>query len=209
MTTFYLVRHGNTAWNREIRFRGQTDVPLDETGLAQARATGQALATVGLAAVFSSPLKRAFNTAEIIAREAGLTARPLPDLLDINFGDWQGKSPQEVRQAYPELLALYETAPHLVHFPNGESLDTARARYIRAVVSVAGMYPTGAVCLVAHQAVNRVLMAAVLGIGNEGYWRISQDTCCVNLFQYDPRSHQFVVDRLNDTHHLRHLEASG
>ena len=207
MTTFYLVRHGNTIWNREIRFRGQTDLPLDETGLAQARATAKALAGVSFAAIFASPLRRAFNTAEMIAQEAGLTARPMPDLLDINFGAWQGKSPDEVRQEYPQLLACYESAPHLVHFPDGESLDIARNRYLRAVTSTAAMYPDKTVCLVAHQAVNRVLLAAVLGIGNEGYWRVSQGTCCINVFEYDLATHQFVVERLNDTHHLHHIRA--
>ena len=207
MTTFYLVRHGNTVWNREIRFRGQTDLPLDESGLEQARATGKALAGVGFTAVFASPLKRAFNTAEVIAREAGLTARPLPDLTDVNFGAWQGKSPEEVRQEWPELLTRYERAPHLAHFPGGESLDLARERYLRAVVNTAERYPDARVCLVAHQAVNRVLLAAVLGLGNEGYWRISQDTCCVNVFRYDPATYQFSVECLNDTHHLHHLHA--
>jgi phosphoserine phosphatase len=207
VTTFYLIRHGNTIWNRDIRFRGQTDLPLDETGLEQARATAKALAGVTFAAVFASPLKRAFNTAEMIAREAGLTARPLPDLLDINFGAWQGKTPDEVRQECPELLALYESAPHLVHFPDGESLDMARARYLRAVVSAAEKYPRKTVCLVAHQAVNRVLLSAVLGMGNEGYWRISQGTCCINEFSYNPATFRFIVERLNDTHHLHHISA--
>jgi len=207
MTTFYLVRHGNTAWNRETRFRGQTDVPLDESGLAQARATARSLADVGLVAVFASPLKRAFNTAEMIAQEAGLTARPLPDLLDVNYGVWQGMTPREVEETYPELFARYQTAPHLVQFPEGESLDIARNRYLRAVLSTAEMYPDQSVCLAAHQAVNKVLLAAVLGLGNDAFWRITQDTCCINVFRYDPSTYQFTVDRLNDTHHLHHLKA--
>lgn len=209
MTTFYLVRHGNTAWNREIRFRGQIDVPLDELGLAQARATAKALADAGLVAVFASPLKRAFNTAELIAHEAGLTARPLPDLLDVNYGAWQGKTPAEVQETYPELFARYQIAPHLVHFPEGESLNIARDRYLRAVLNTAEMYPDRAVCLAAHQAVNKVLMAAVLGLGNEAFWRITQDTCCINVFRYDPATYRFTVDRLNDTHHLDHLSMQG
>jgi len=207
VTTFYLVRHGNTIWNRELRFRGQTDLPLDETGLAQARATGKALAGVKFAAIFASPLKRAFNTAEMIAREAGLTARPLPDLMDVNFGAWQGKTPAEVREDYPVLAARYERAPHLAHFPGGESLDIARDRYLRAVMGAAEKYPDKTVCLVAHQAVNRVLLAAVLGLGNEGYWRVDQGTCCINVFRYNPATFQFVVERLNDTHHLHHTNA--
>lgn len=205
MTTFYLVRHGNTVWNRDIRFRGRMDLPLDELGMAQAKATAVALAGEGLVAVFASPLKRAFNTAELIAQAAGLTARPLPDLLDIDFGAWQGKAPAEVEALYPELYRRYLYAPHLAQFPDGESLEGARPRFMRAVLTAAEMFPDQRVCLVAHQAVNRVLLTGVLGLGVEAYWRVSQDTCCINVFHYDPATYQFTVERLNDTHHLDHL----
>jgi len=209
MTTFYLVRHGDTAWNRDWRYRGQADLPLDEIGLAQARATAGALETAGLAAVFASPLKRAFNTGELIAQAAGLTARPLPDLMDIHYGAWQGLTRPEVQATYPELYARFEQAPHLVHFPGGESLDAVRARVVRGIMGIAGQYPHGRVCLVGHQVVNRVLLCAVLGLGNEAFWRITQDTCCINVVQYDPATYRFAVDRLNDTHHLSHMPAQG
>lgn len=206
MTTFYLVRHGDTAWNRDWRYRGRTDLPLDEVGLAQARATAEALAGVGLTAVFASPLKRAFNTAELIAQAAGLTARPLPDLIDIDYGAWHGLTHEEAKAAYPELYARWETAPHLVRFPDGEGLDDVRARVMRAILGLVQLYPNETICLVGHLIVNRVLLCAVLGLGNDALWRIGQDTCCINVFRYEPARYGFIVDKLNDTHHLRHIQ---
>lgn len=209
MTTFYLVRHGDTAWNRDWRYRGRVDLPLDEIGLSQARATADALTNVGLQAVFSSPLKRAFNTAELIAQAAGLSARPLPDLIDIDYGAWQGKTLAEAEEAHPFLYSRWQTAPHLVQFPDGESLDQVRMRTIRAIIGCATLYPDGVVCLVAHQVVNKVLLGVVLGIGNEGFWRITQATCCINVFRYASQEHRFIIDVLNDTHHLRQMKVHG
>jgi broad specificity phosphatase PhoE len=202
VTTFYLVRHGDTAWNRDWRYRGQMDLPLDEVGQDQARATAVALAGAGLAAVFASPLRRAFNTAELIAQTAGVIVRPMPDLLDIHYGAWQGLSIPEAQAAYPTLFEQWERAPQLVRFPDGESLDDVRTRVTRGLLAAAELFPEGTVGLVGHQVVNRVALCVVLGLGNEAFWRISQDTCCINVFRYEPRSYTFVLDRLNDIHHL-------
>jgi len=206
MTKYYLVRHGDTAWNRDQwRYRGCADIPLDDVGLAQARATAGVLADAGLTAVYASPLKRALNTAEIIAQGAGLTARPLPDLIDIHYGAWQGLTQDEARASYPELFVRWELAPHLVRFPDGESLDDVRGRIMKALLGVAMLHPQGTVCLVGHQVVNKVILCAVLGLGNDAFWRITQETCCINIFRYEPAHYRFTVDRLNDTHHLREV----
>jgi broad specificity phosphatase PhoE len=209
MTIFYLVRHGDTAWNRDWRYRGQADLPLDESGLAQARATAGALGAVGLEAVFASPLKRAFNTAELIAQAAGLTARPLPDLLDISYGAWQGMTYAEAQAAYPDLYARWQAAPHLVHFPAGESLDEVRSRSVHGLLAIADQYPRGRVAIVGHQVVNRVLLCAVLGLANDAFWRIEQDTCCINVFRYDTERYRFTVERINDAHHLSQIQTKG
>ena len=210
MTTFYMVRHGDTAWNRgEWRYRGQADLPLDGVGLAQAAATADALADAGLSAVFASPLKRAYNTAELIAQKAGLTARPMPGLLDIGYGAWQGLTQSEAQAAYPALYARWTVAPHLVRFPDGESLDDVRSRITRALMDMAELFPDGRVGLVGHQVVNKVLLCVVLGLGNDAFWRITQDTCCINIFRYDAVAYRFSVDRVNDTHHLRQIFANG
>ena len=208
MTRIVLVRHGQTAWNREVRFRGQADVELDEFGLQQAQATGRYLAARWpVVAVYASPLRRAMQTAEAIARAHGLTAHPLEGLLDINFGEWQGLSPDEVAQRYPALYRAWWEAPHTVRFPGGERLDDVRNRIVAALSDVIAHHPEQAVALVSHTVANRVLLCAVLGWGNDRFWRLRQETCAVNVFDAEDGG-TFTIVLLNDTCHLQGLSES-
>ena len=205
MMRVVLVRHGQTAWNREVRFRGQADVALDKFGLKQAEATGHYVATRWpVAVVYASRMGRAMQTAEAIARAHGLRAQPLEGLLDINFGAWQGLSPDEVAHRYPDLYRAWLEAPHTVHFPGGEGLDDVRARVVAALDEVVARHPGQTVALVSHTVVNRVLLCAVLGLGNERFWRLQQDTCAVNVFDVAEDTTCTVV-LLNDTCHLQGL----
>ena len=89
MTQIILVRHGQTAWNRAERFRGHSDVPLNGTGQSQAHATARRIvSTWKVDAVYTSPLRRAVDTAQSIAQRCGLTAQPCDGLIDINYGEW-------------------------------------------------------------------------------------------------------------------------
>jgi broad specificity phosphatase PhoE len=210
-TRIVLVRHGQTAWNREVRFRGQTDVELDEFGLKQAEATGRYIAARWpVAAVYASRMSRAMRTAEAIARAHGLTARPLAGLLDVNFGVWQGLTPAEVSQRYPDLFRAWMDAPHTVHFPEGEGLDVVRERVMGGLDEVIARHAGQSIALVSHTVVNRVLLCAVMGLGNERFWRLQQETCAVNVFDVEAAPDSgggrvFTMVQLNDTSHLQSL----
>ena len=205
MTRIVLVRHGRTAWNREARFRGQTDVELDEFGLKQAEATGRYLASRWpVVAVYASPMRRAVQTAEAIARAVHLTARPLAGLLDINFGECQGRLASEVAQHRPALYRAWLETPHTVHFPGGEGLDDVRERVVAGLDEVIARHPGQAVALVSHTVVNRVLLCAVLGLGNDHFWRLRQETCAVNVFDAEENG-DFTIVLLNDTCHLQDI----
>jgi broad specificity phosphatase PhoE len=200
-TRFILVRHGRTAWNREVRFRGREDLPLDEAGLEQAEAAGRRIAaTWSVSAVYTSPLLRARQTAQAIAQNLGLAPQPLEGLLDLDYGRWQGLSPQEVEQRYGDLYPAWLRSPQTVRFPGGESLAQVRERALAAVLELARRHPGETVVLVGHQAVNKVLLCAVLGLDDSHFWRIEQDTGAINVFEY--RGGTFVVTLLNDTCHL-------
>ncbi len=205
MTRIILVRHGQTAWNKVERIRGQVDIPLDETGLAQAMATAERVAQDWQpSVVVSSPLRRAVQTAEMIGRRLGQDVLPEPGLLDINFGEWQGLSPTEAAERWPEMATAWLTAPQSVLFPRGESLELVRQRSMAALHSLIERNSGGEIVAVAHTVVNRVVMCAVLGLDNSHYWRIGQDTCAINVFRW--QSDVFYVDALNDTCHLRRVE---
>ena len=203
MTRIIVVRHGQTEWNRVVRFRGVIDVPLNETGLAQARAVGRRLAPLPISAVYSSPLSRALQTAQAIAEPHGLTVVPHAGLKDISFGAWGGLTPEEVQEKYPDLLPRWFAEPHLVRPPDGETLDEVRERLALFVQEIIARHADETVVLVAHQVVNRVLCCYLIGLDNSNYWRIAQDNCCIDVF--DHHDGRFDIVTLNDTCHLTGL----
>jgi probable phosphoglycerate mutase len=210
-TRVVLVRHGQTAWNREVRFRGRADLPLDDFGLRQAEATGRYLRARWPAdVVYASPMQRAMETAQAIAAMAAiaaahdLIAEPFDGLLDIDFGEWQGHSPDEVEEDYPELLRAWFEAPHTVRIPGGESLADVRDRVVFGLDRVIERHPGQTVAMVGHTVVNRVLLCAVLGLGNDHFWRLRQETCAVNVFEAQSDG-TFTIVLLNDTCHLQNL----
>jgi probable phosphoglycerate mutase len=201
-TTLILVRHGQTEWNRFERFRGRADVPLNETGLAQAEATGRRVAAEWQpVAIYTSPLSRAVNTAEAIARHYSLPVQPHPGLADIDYGQWQGLSPEEARQRWPEEIDAWYNQPHQARIPGGETLDDLRARLMRTVHELASRHLGETIVLVGHTVINRIILLGVLGLSNERFWRIQQDTCAINVFEAEKED--FVLVSLNDTCHLR------
>jgi broad specificity phosphatase PhoE len=202
MTRIILIRHGQTEWNRQDLIRGQVDVPLDDTGLAQAAATAARIAAEWKpAALYSSPLRRAVQTAELIADRLGLEVRTVSGFNDMNFGQWQGLSYSEVRQRWPEVSQAWLTAPQTVTFPNGESLARVRQRGVSALQQVIEQHPNQDAVIVGHTVLNRVLLCAVLGLDDSHHWRIGQDTCAVNTIEW--REGVFFVGSINDTCHLR------
>lgn len=205
MTRIVLVRHGQTEWNRVERFRGRADVPLDAVGLAQAEATAARIERrYRVAAVYSSPLSRALRTAEALAKRLAIGVQTHAGLVDIDYGAWQGLTPEEVRQRQPELLEAWYQAPHTVRIPGGESLDDLRTRCTEAMSEFIGRHPESTVVLVAHTVVNRVILLAVLGLGNDRFWHLRQDTCAINEIEADDG--RFTLVSMNDT---CHLEAAG
>jgi len=204
MTRMILVRHGQTEWNRVERFRGRADVPLDETGLAQAEATGRRIAAEWQpAAVYSSPLSRAVKTAEAIAGHFGLPVQVHPSLTDIDYGEWQGLTPDEARERWPRVTDAWLNAPQVARIPGGETLDDVRDRAMEAVRALAARHEGQTIVLVGHTVVNRAILLAVLGLGNGRFWRLRQDTCAINVFEAE--GDVFILALLNDTCHLRDL----
>jgi len=203
MTEVILVRHGQTEWNRQERFRGRMDLPLNETGLHQAQAVARRVAGWPISAFYTSPLQRSLHTAKVIAQAFGREPKSLPGLIDIDYGEWQGLSPQEVAERYPELYATWLSRPHLVTLPGGESLEIVQGRAFSALLQLCQEHPQETILVVGHQVVNRVLLSAALGLEVSAFWRIRQDTGCINRLRYDGRSFEMLL--LNDTCHLAGL----
>jgi len=202
MTKLILARHGETEWNVEEVFRGRIDVELNETGARQAELLAQYLRGIKIEAVYSSPLKRALNTAEVVARYHKLEVKIAPGLIDCDFGKWQGLRLQEVKDRYKELYTEWVNSPHLVKIPGGESLDEVRERALKVVDEVVAKHE-GTIILVSHRVVNKVLICALLGLDNSHFWNIRQDVCGTTTFSYE--NGRFILTKHNDTSYLRPL----
>lgn len=201
MTSLILVRHGQTEWNRVERFRGRADIPLNDTGLAQAEATGRRIAAQWQpAAVYSSPLSRSVKTAEAIAKHYDLPVHIHPGLIDIDYGEWQGLTPDEVMVRWPEIHDAWFSHPETARIPGGETLDDLRRRGMSAIEDLVTRHPDQTIVLVGHTVINRVILLGVLGLGNDHFWRLRQDNCAINVFEAERGV--FTIVSLNETAHL-------
>ena len=203
MTRLVIVRHGRTGWNRVERFRGRADIKLDEVGIKQAEAAAARITEWQVSAVYSSPLQRASTTAEIMARPFGLEVKLLPGIIDIDYGEWQGLSPEEAAAKDSGLYSKWLESPHKVKFPSGESLAEVRERATSAVDGLIAQHPKETVVLVSHKVVCQILILSLLGLDNLHFWQILQDVCAVNLFEV--RGGVPSALSLNDTCHLKGL----
>jgi broad specificity phosphatase PhoE len=204
MTSIYLVRHGQTAWNKEEIFRGRTDVPLDETGLKQAELATEYFKGMEIHGIYSSPLTRAWQTAEKIAQSHSLKVQPLEGIIDLSFGNWEGHPHQEIKKIDSERYKQWVEEPHRVRLPGGESLDEVRIRSMAALEEVIQKHPGKTLVLVSHRVINKVLICGVLGIDNSHFWQIGQDTTAINLIRY--KNGKFILSILNETCHLKRLK---
>jgi probable phosphoglycerate mutase len=202
MTKIILVRHGHVEGISPERFRGRVDLTLTAEGRRQAAVTADRIhATWRPAAVFASPLSRCRATAEAIATPLGLSPRPLDGLIDIDYGQWQGLTPDEVRARWPGLLETWYRAPDWAAIPGGETLQDVLVRAISALRDVVDRHPSDTVVLVAHDSVNRVILLHALGLPLSRYWRLGQHPCAIN--EIDLLGDGSVVLSMNETGHLK------
>ncbi|MGO4223432.1 histidine phosphatase family protein [Lysobacter sp. TAF61] len=196
-----LARHGETPWNAEGRYQGQEDIPLSPVGIGQARALGERLRELPITRAVASPLTRARQTAEFALGERDLPLTLDPGLMEIAHGTWEGLLASEIRERDGERLQAWRDAPHEVLMPQGESLqhvfDRAWPAFARAAE---GLGDGDTLLVVAHDAVNRVLLCHVLGIPLARLWSFRQAPTTINLLEGADVDHLEVV-RLNDCSH--------
>ncbi|HEV2062246.1 MAG TPA: histidine phosphatase family protein [Solirubrobacteraceae bacterium] len=171
-----LARHGETTENRERRFQGQKDVPLNERGREQARALAEAAARAEprpIVALYTSPLVRARETAAIVGERIGLTPRPDDRLKEVDVGDWQDRLKDDVAREDPEAWAAFHAAGEDFRFPGGESLAEQQERVIAALVDITQRAELPAL-VVCHRGVVRCALAHTHKRGLETYhdWQV-------------------------------------
>jgi broad specificity phosphatase PhoE len=163
VTKIHLARHGETDWNRELRWQGHSDPPLSDRGREQARALAEALAQTSFAAVYSSDLSRATETAEIVASKLNLPVRVDPALREIDVGSWEGRTLAELEDRFPEAVRRWEERGE--HgWEGGESHEEMAARVRGAIRSIAARHAGDDVLVVSHGGPIRALKALAAGL---------------------------------------------
>ncbi len=200
MLSLYLVRHGQTDASLHNRFCGRIDPPLNATGQAMAAALAARYGRFGFAEIVASPLLRARQTAEPTARAAGLPLTLDDDLVEIAYGEWDGRAEDEVERSDAARFAAWAEHPGRVAPPGGETGAEIAARALRAVERIRAR-SDGKVLVVSHKATLRVLLCALLGIDVDRFRaRIAQKVCAVSVVDFT-RSGP-LLQTLGDTSHL-------
>lgn len=204
-----LVRHGETEWNRQKKFQGQIDVPLNDNGRIQSDKAAHFLKDIALHRAVSSPMLRPKETAEIILKHhPNVTLELMDDLQEISHGLWEGKLEGEIEASYPGMLTQWQQHPETVQMPEGENLGQVWERAIAAWEAIVASTPlTGetppVVLVVAHDAINKAILCHVLGFGPEAFWAFKQGNGAVSVIDYPTGAgSRPLVQSLNITAHL-------
>lgn len=197
----FLVRHGETKLNKAVVFRGQLDVELNQNGLDQAKAVGERLRTLNNPPIYSSPLKRAVQTAEGIADHHNSKIEIQECLNDMNLGIWQGMPKSEVAEKFPDLWNQWLHTPENLQIPDGELLTGVSDRSFSGLTKLVLELKGNQMVVVTHRIICKLLILNIMGVGLKGFWKIHQDTCCLNLLRYNKNEGWSIV-KINDTSHL-------
>lgn len=206
-TILYLMRHGETEWNRDGRFQGQTDVHLSDLGRRQAHSLGARMAAVPLAALYSSDLSRATETARIVAahRREALPVCLEPRLREVDVGGLAGLTLPEIQARYPEYWAALRQDPVATRAPGGECVLDLLERARAAADAIAGRYPGEAVGIVTHGGLIKALTCHALGLPLNQRDRLQFDNCGITVLRWGTPLRAITI---NEVGHLAECHAA-
>ncbi|NJM99621.1 MAG: histidine phosphatase family protein [Phormidesmis sp. RL_2_1] len=207
-----LVRHGETDWNRDGRFQGQIDIPLNENGKRQGAQAGEFLSTIKLDAAVTSSMLRPKETAEkILEHHLEIDLETTEHLWEISHGEWEGKLESEIEAGYPGMLAQWQRYPETVQMPGGENLQEVWARAKTGWQSIVAAYSEAGqtsgrsqtVLVVAHDAINKAILCQLFGLSPKNFWRFKQGNGAVSVIDYHDGPESLpVLSAANITTHL-------
>jgi probable phosphoglycerate mutase len=200
-TATLLLRHGQTELSVERRFAGRGDIPLTKQGVRQAELAARRLAADGVDVIISSPLQRARRTAEAVAEATGAPLVIDEDLVEADFGEWQGLTFAEVGARWPDELTAWMASPDVAP-PDGESFAQVAMRVLAALDRLLAGYPGQRAVLVSHVTPIKTLVCRALLAPPEAMFRMNLDVASLSRIDcFDNGS--AVLRTLNDTGHLR------
>jgi len=199
-TTVLLIRHGQTRSNVAGYYMGWSEEDLNEVGYIQARKLASRLADLPIASIYTSPLKRAYTTASLVAEPHGLKVKSLDDLIEIKPGDWQGLHESEIARRWPELWKQSEVDPSVLTMPHGESFSQVAERAVRAFEAMIAANRGKHTVMVTHDVVVRIVVAYVLGVTYSIYRRLKVDNASLSVVWINDSSKRLIT--LNDISHF-------
>ncbi len=202
-TRLYLVRHGATPLTAENRFSGAVGVDLSDEGRKQVRWLAERLTDDELAAIYSSPLSRTMETAEILAEPHGLVPIPKNGIEEIHHGHWEGLTRREVEERFAEEYAAWEEDPFTFAPEGAESGLAVLSRALPVIREIVLEHPGQNVLVVSHKATLRLVMSSLLGFDPRGYRdRLDQSPACLNVLDFkDPVRARLML--FNDVSHYQ------
>ncbi len=200
MQKVYLVRHGETNWNTEMRYQGQRDIPLSEEGLKQATCIAHNLAPEKIEKVYTSPLQRAQKTASLIAEKHCLDICIEPDLMEIDFGKWEGRNFNELKKEEQDFAERWFFNPDKISIPGGEPYSVFKERALAVYRRIQQGHKNMAV--VTHAGVIRVIMMDVLDIPAANITRLRLSPASLTVLLYDDWNNPYL-ELFNDSCYLQ------
>ena len=191
MTRLILIRHSQTDYSLEKRYCGFSDPPLNDEGIWQARRLADRLKGSKVDKVYSSDLKRARQTAEIVFKNGPVEKSA--DLREMNFGIFEGLSYEMIIEKYPDLYSDWIADPAKIKIPDGESLADLCKRVLKKVASILFRHADRTIAIVAHGGPIRVILCNALGYDLKIFWQIEQDPCALNIIDYPNVAAPIVV----------------
>jgi phosphoserine phosphatase len=202
----YVVRHGETEYNKEELFRGRKDIPLNEEGRKQAKRLGAYFKGKDIGRIFASPLVRAQETAQGIKEATKAPIQTLDEFTDMDFGAWEGVALKDVQRLYPDQFSLWRETPQRLKVKDGESLAVVRKRIRNGMQKV--FVEEGRDCvIVTHRVLCKLLVLCALKVPNSHFWGIKFDPASIRIIERKGRD--MTVHVVNDTCHLRAGDGSG
>lgn len=202
-TKVCIIRHGETDWNKEGRIQGHIDIPLNETGHAQALAMASNASHFSFFAVYSSNLARAMETARALAQRENLEIQILPDLRERHYGIFQGVLKSEAPELYPEAYALYQTRDVHYNFENGESLITFEQRVTGVFDWLVKHHSNQQIAVVCHAGLLDIMYRHATSRSLESERDFDIPNSALNWFHHD--GNRWHLDHWDDHHHAKHV----
>lgn len=196
-----MIRHGETDWNVTLRYQGHGGVPLNENGREQARMAGARLARYKASALYTSDIARAAETAAIVGGLIGHTPQPMTELREINVGQWEGLTPEELYRRYPDHMQAFDRDPARTVRLGGESYAQLQQRALVALNTIHAAHAHDEIVVaVSHGGTIRALLCHIIGLDLANFGRIWLDNGSLTELRHG--SHGWRLVRLNDAAHL-------